>query len=139
MERTNGAGGERAADAGERDVASVAGAGIPVRFRDHHRRSDEVGHHDAGGGDDRLVGYDPPDHAGARERDHDRLGRAQASAWRIESRKMTLVRTAWTPTMIRLHDAPSAPCERHATTARTPQMSQVPGWGRVLPRTVSRM
>jgi hypothetical protein len=57
---------------------------------------------------------------------------------RIESRKTALVRTACAAAMIRLHDAPSARCDRHTTIARTLQMSQVPRWGRVVPRTVSR-
>src|SRR6185369_7376550 len=57
---------------------------------------------------------------------------------RIESRKTALVRTACAAAMIRLHDAPSARCDRHTTIARTLQMSQVPRWGRVLPPTVSR-
>ena len=57
---------------------------------------------------------------------------------RIESRKTAPVRTACTVAMIRLHDAPSARCDRHTTIARTLQMSQVPRWGRVMPRTVSR-
>src|SRR5690242_1589953 len=47
---------------------------------------------------------------------------------RIERRKTALVRTACAAAMIRLHDAPSARCDRHTTIARTLQMSQVPRW-----------
>src|SRR6202042_1315770 len=52
--------------------------------------------------------------------------------------KTALVRTACAAAMIRFHDAPSARCDRHTTIARTLQMSQVPRWGRVVRRTVSR-
>jgi hypothetical protein len=57
---------------------------------------------------------------------------------RIESMKMTLVKTAWAAAMTTLQDAPSARCDKHATIASTLQMSQVPRCGRVVPRTVSR-
>ena len=38
----------------------------------------------------------------------------------------------------RLQEAPSAYCDRHTTTASTPQISHVPRCGRVAPRRVSR-
>jgi hypothetical protein len=60
------------------------------------------------------------------------------SPWRIDRMKMTVVSSAWTAAMMRLQDAPSAYCEKHTTTASTPQISHVPRWGRVEPRSVSR-
>jgi hypothetical protein len=57
---------------------------------------------------------------------------------RIDRPKMTPVRAAWVAAMIRLHDAPSAYCDRVTTTASTPQISHVPRCGRVAPRRVSR-
>ena len=39
---------------------------------------------------------------------------------------MRLVRIAWAAAMIRLHDAPSARCERQTTIAKLPQISHVP-------------
>ena len=47
---------------------------------------------------------------------------------------MRLVRAAWAATMIRLQDAPSARWDDETTIASTPQISQVPRCGRVLPR-----
>jgi hypothetical protein len=42
---TDGAGGEHAAEAGERERRERLGAGVAVGLRDHHRRRDKVGRH----------------------------------------------------------------------------------------------
>jgi hypothetical protein len=56
----------------------------------------------------------------------------------MASAKTVQVRAACTMGMTRLQEAPSAYCDDDATTASTPQMSQVPRCGLVAPRRMSR-
>ena len=57
---------------------------------------------------------------------------------RMASVKISVVNTACVPAMTRLHEAPAARCDRHATIVRAAQISQVPRCGRVVPRKMSR-
>jgi hypothetical protein len=79
IDSPDGTGGERSAQACERERRERLGIGIAVRLRNHHRRPDEVGRNDACGGDDRLVCDDPSDHPAERDRDQGRVGRAHTA------------------------------------------------------------
>jgi hypothetical protein len=58
---------------------------------------------------------------------------------RIARARIAALRTTCVPAMSRLHEAPSARCERQTTIPSTHQISHVPWWGRVDRRSVSRM